>query len=132
MALLGAFLSLSQQHGNTSALLSLILFASSVSAAQKTVNCKRKSTRTPIPATKQKDSRAGTFVNIPIKKANDSQNAAVKILGPTSFKAKATHSSTHSILSETSFSDLTIMNMLSTPIAKSKNGTTSAEIILSG
>ncbi len=112
--------------------MSLIHFASKVNAAQKTVIYKTKSAKTPIPATKQNDSKAGTLVSIPMKKANDSQKAAVKILGPTSLRANATLSSMFSIQSETSFSDQTIMNILSTPIASNKNGTTSAEIILNG
>lgn len=42
---------------------------------------------TAIPATKQKDQRAGTSVSMPTKKANDSQKAAQKIEGPISFIA---------------------------------------------
>jgi len=53
-----------------------------------------KSTRTPIPETRQKETNAGTPVSIPMKKAKDSQKAAVKTLGPTSLRARAILSST--------------------------------------
>lgn len=42
------------------------------------------------PATRQKLYKAGMSVCIPITKANVSQNAATKMLGPISFMAKAT------------------------------------------
>lgn len=47
----------------------------------------KKSAITEIPATRQKDQSAGTSVSIPMKKAKDSQKAAVKIDGPISFMA---------------------------------------------
>ena len=44
---------------------------------------------TAIHATRQNDYRAGISVCIPIKNAKDSQNAATKIEGPISYKARA-------------------------------------------
>ena len=85
---------------------------------------------TAIPATRQNDWRAGISVYIPIKKASDSQNAATKMDGPISYKARATLSSIFWIYSGTNLSALDIKKMLSTPMANIKNGTTSAEIIV--
>ena len=65
-----------------------------------------------------------------MKKASDSHKAAVKILGPISFMAKPILSSTAVIDSGISRSAREIRNMLSTPIAKIKKGTTSKEIIV--
>lgn len=86
---------------------------------------------TESPATKQNDCRAGISVYIPIKKASASQKAATKILGPISFMAKAILNLMSLTSSGTYLSALEIRNMLSTPIASIKNGTTSAEIIVS-
>lgn len=90
-----------------------------------------KSVRTDIPATKQNDYRAGISVSMPMKKANPSQNAATKMLGPISFIANAILYFYSVICSGTSLSALEIKNMLSTPMAKMRKGTTSAEIIVS-
>jgi hypothetical protein len=65
-----------------------------------------------------------------MKKARASQNAAVKIDGPISFNAKAIRCSVLSTNFGISRSALLIKNMLSTPMAKIKKGTTSAEIIV--
>ena len=91
-----------------------------------------KSIITEIPATKQKDWRAGISVSIPMKNASASQKAAAKIDGPISFNANATLSSMSLIWVGTLLSALEIKNILSTPIARIKKGTTSAEIIVNG
>lgn len=85
-----------------------------------------------MPATKQNDQRAGTSVSIPTKNARDSQKAAQKIDGPISFNAYAILNSIYYICLGTYLSALEIKNMLSTPIAKIKKGTTSADIIVRG
>ena len=85
---------------------------------------------TAMPATRQNDYSAGISVCIPIKNAKDSQNAATKIEGPISYKARAILWSISLTYSGISLSDLDIKNILSTPIAKIKNGTTSADIIV--
>ena len=79
----------------------------------------------------QKDCRAGMSVYIPMAKARASQNAATKMDGPTSLSANATLYFGSVTCSGTILSALEIKNMLSTPIAKIKNGTTSAEIMVS-
>jgi hypothetical protein len=91
-----------------------------------------KSAKTDKPATKQNDHRAGTAVSIPMKKAKPSQRAAVKIEGKIYFLEKATLSSMSVIWAGTLLSALEIKNMLSTPMARTKKGTTSAEIIVKG
>lgn len=70
-----------------SALLFWILLPSNVKAAINKVIYSTKSQRTESPATKQKEYKAGTSVNIPIKNARASQKAAAKIEGPISFMA---------------------------------------------
>lgn len=92
---------------------------------------KSKSVNTDSPATRQNDCRAGISVYIPMKKARASQKAATKILGPISFMAKAILNLMSLTSSGTYLSALDIKNMLSTPIASIKKGTTSAEIIVS-
>ena len=67
--------------------LALILLLSSVRAPTKIVNWSKKLQATPTAAIKQKFFKAGTSVSMPIKKAQLSQRAAVKIDGPISFKA---------------------------------------------
>lgn len=67
---------------------------------------------------------------MPTKKASASQVAAVKMEGPISFKANAILVSTEVTYLGTSRSALLIRNILSTPMAKIRNGTTSAEIIV--
>lgn len=84
------------------------------------------------PATRQKEYKAGTSVSIPIKNARASHNAAVKIEGPISFIAYATLNSIYVTCSGILLSALDIKNILSTPIANIKKGTTSAEIIVRG
>lgn len=74
----------------------------------------------------QKVDNAGTWVNVPTMNATNSQIAAVVIEGPTSNKAIEILSSIFSSL--VLLKALEIINILSTPIAKIKNGTTSAEI----
>ena len=87
---------------------------------------------TPIPATKQKDRRLGISHCIPRKKANDSHRAAMKIEGPISLSAKASLNLGSVMCLGTTYSALEIKKMLSTPIAKIKNGTTSNDIRVSG
>lgn len=70
-------------------------------------------------------------VYIPMKNASASQKAATKILGPISFMAKAILNLISLTSSGTYLSALEIKNMLSTPIASIKNGTTSADIMVS-
>lgn len=67
---------------------------------------------------------------MPIKNAAASQKAAVNIDGPISFSAKAILYSTLPTNLGISLSARLIKNILSTPIAKIRNGTTSAEIIV--
>jgi hypothetical protein len=90
-----------------------------------------KSAITPRPATRQKFCKAGISVNIPMKKASPSQVAAQRIDGPISLRAKAILYSVFSTKAGISRSALAIRNMLSTPIARIKNGTTSAVIMVS-
>jgi len=90
-----------------------------------------KSVTTARPAVKQNDCKAGISVVLPMKKARASQNAATKIEGPISFKANAILYSIDLICAGTVLSALVIKNILSTPIASSKNGATSIEIIVS-
>jgi hypothetical protein len=84
---LGGFTFLTSLQNMISALPYWILLPSSVNAAMKRVIYKKKSITTAIPATRQKEYRAGTSVSIPMKNASASQNAAVNIEGPISFKA---------------------------------------------
>lgn len=100
-------------------------------APTKMVIWREKSITTPRPATRQKFYRAGTSVRRPMKKAMLSHSDAVKIEGPISFIAKPILSSMAVTVAGISRSALAIRNMLSTPIAKIKKGTTSAEIIVS-
>lgn len=81
-----------------------------------------------IAACKQKDCRAGIFVKLPTKKASASQIVAVAIFGPTYLSPSFTLASILSLfcLSMALF----MMNMLSTPIARTKNGITYALIIV--
>jgi hypothetical protein len=90
-----------------------------------------KSKTTASPATIQKDCRAGISVYIPIAKASASQKAATKMDGPTSLRANATLYFGSTTCSGTNLSALEIKNMLSTPMARIKKGTTSAEIMVS-
>lgn len=81
-----------------------------------------KSRNTPIAAWIQNDCKAGIFVNAPTKNARVSQTAAVVMLGPTDSKV-------FPILIETVspfyfLNPWDIINILSTPIAKIKNGIT--------
>ena len=96
--------------------------------AQKSVICRMKSAITASAATRQNEYSAGTLVSMPTKNASASQNAAVKIEGPISLSASATRFSIERTFDATSFSARTMMNMLSTPIASTKNGTTSLDI----
>jgi hypothetical protein len=66
-----------------------------------------------------------------MKKARASQNAATKIDGPISLIARAILIFGSVISYGTTLSALDIRNILSTPIAKIRNGTTSTEIIVS-
>lgn len=90
-----------------------------------------KSKTTASPATIQKDCRAGISVYIPIANASASQKAATKMDGPTSLRANATLYFGSTTCSGTNLSALEIKNMLSTPMARIKKGTTSAEIMVS-
>ena len=65
-----------------------------------------------------------------MKKARASQNAATKIDGPISFIAKPILYFGSVICSGTYLSARDIKNMLSTPIANIRNGTTSALIMV--
>ncbi len=100
-------------------------------APTKIVSYKIKSAITPRPATRQKFLRAGTSVSMPMKKASAKQNAAVKIEGQISFSAKAILWSTPTTNLGVSHSAQLMRNILSTPTARIKNGSTSAEIIVS-
>ena len=108
-----------------------IRWRSKAKAGKKNNIQKAKSVITAIPATRQNDCNAGISVYIPMKKARASQNPATKIDGPTSYKANAILSSGFVINLGTILSALEIRNILSTPIAKIKKGTTSREIIVS-
>lgn len=66
------------------------------------------------------------MVSAPTKKAKLSQNAAVLMLGPTSWSPWPIFS--ERLCVGAYFTAFEIMNMLSTPIAKIKNGMTSALI----
>jgi hypothetical protein len=114
-----------------SALFELTLALSRAKAGRKIQIWKTKSKTIAKPATRQNDYKAGISVCIPIIKARVSQNAATKILGPISCMAKAILYFGSKICSGTILSALEIKNMLSTPIARIKNGTTSALIIVS-
>lgn len=78
------------------------------------------------PATRQKFFRTGTAVIAPMKKATDSQNVAVRMAGPTSFKAYASLSSVLLNAAGKICSASLIINKLSSPTASRMIGTTSA------
>lgn len=81
-----------------------------------------------IVACKQKVCNAGILVRLPTRNARASQIVAVAILGPTYLRPWIIRSSSfvYCILSI----ELLMMNILSTPMAKTKNGITSALIIV--
>lgn len=72
--------------------------------------------------------RAGIFVKVPTQKAKTSETAAAVIDGPTSVIPPLILSPR--VLPGEPFTAVLIMNILSTPIARIKNGMTSPEIIV--
>ena len=132
ISVLGGVVSFSETQKAISYLFCWILLTSMLRQAMNMVICRMKSMMTAIPATKQKLQRAGTSVSIPMKKARASQKAAQNIEGPISFRAYAILNSTDLMYGGTYLSALEIKNMLSTPIARTRKGTTSAEIMVRG
>lgn len=131
MSPLTSFFSVSLKQQNKSHRFYSIRWRSNTKAGKKNNIQKIKSVITAIPATRQNDCNAGISVYIPMKKARASQNPAMKIEGPTSYKANAILSSGFVMNLGTVLSALEMRKMLSTPIAKIKNGTTSIEIMVS-
>ena len=104
----------------------LILRLSMASRGTRIVTKSKKLKMKAMPATRQKFFRTGTAVIAPMKKAIDSHNVAVRIDGPTSFRAYASLTSGLAKAGNTICSASIMINRLSSPIAKRMIGTTSA------
>mmetsp|Transcript_19401 Transcript_19401/g.22023 ORF Transcript_19401/g.22023 Transcript_19401/m.22023 type:complete len:201 (-) Transcript_19401:381-983(-) len=114
-------------QGKQSARSAATLLASQERTATKQVTCRKKSTRTANAAIIQKHFKAGTSVEAPTKKAKNSPKAAAVILGPTSANPLANFS--FAVSPSARLAALDMINILSTPIAKIRNGTTSVEMM---
>jgi hypothetical protein len=107
---------------NTSTFPLFFLFSSKIRTATKVNIWNKKSNITAIAACKQNVCNAGIFVKLPTKNARASHIVAVAILGPTYFSPSTTRTSS---LSDVCLSiEFFIINMLSTPIARTRNGIT--------